>query len=402
VYHAPMKSSPARQRDLLTLIFAFSIGVGVMCIRSGFAVLYPAIAEDLGLSTAEATGSYALSMPIYAVSVIGAGVLLDRLGIRTTMLIALFIETLGIGLAGLSQNMLQLYATWGVLVGIGMSGVGYVANLKLLAVAAPHMMGRGLGVMSAGQGVGALLISPAIRLMIDNAGWRVAQVAVALGILVVLLPLIFLAAPTREVHDTHAAGDDSMLGAIRRQPVAFAWAFLALFAMGYTLLLPTHQVAYLTDVGAPAIVAATIGGVMGGMIAVGGVIGGILADRAGAARLIAVGGIMAALGALCLPLAGPAAPVMVVLYVLGAGAGRGITTVGLGSIQAQVFPGKTLGRISGLMEIGFGMGGLAGPFLTAAGRDALGSYVPGIITAAPAALLVAVGGLAAWKTRERT
>ena len=67
-----------------------------------------------------------------------------------------------------------------------------------------------------------------------------------------------------------------------------------------------------------------------------------------------------------------------------------------------MFPGKTLGRMSGLLEIGFGMGGLAGPWLTAAGRDAFGSYVPGIISAAPAALLVAVGGLAAWRTRSVT
>jgi MFS family permease len=129
--------------------------------------------------------------------------------------------------------------------------------------------------------------------------------------------------------------------------------------------------------------------------------GGWLAGRVGAPRLILTGGIMAALGALALPLAGPDSPLFIALYLLGAGAGRGITTVGLGSIQARVFPGKTLGRISGLLEIGFGMGGLAGPWLTAAARDATGSYVPGIITAAPAALLVAVGGLAAWRTRSK-
>ena len=55
--------------------------------------------------------------------------------------------------------------------------------------------------------------------------------------------------------------------------------------------------------------------------------------------------------------------------------------------------------MSGLLEIGFGMGGLAGPSLTAAGRDMFGSYVPGIVSAAPAAVLVAVGGLVAWRTR---
>jgi MFS family permease len=371
-----------------------------MCIRAGFAVIYPAFEADLHLTTTEATGAYAMSMPIYSVAVIGAGVLLDRIGIRTTMLLSLSIQLLGLVLAGFSQNLVQLYVAWGVLVGLGMSGAGYVANLKMLSVAAPRHLGLGLGVMSAGQGIGALLISPAIQIMIDIGGWRFAQVGIAVIIGLLLFPLILLIAPRAEPHghdnETHA---DSMLGAVRNQPVAFAWAFLALAAMGYTLLLPTHQVAYLTTVGAPAIMAATIGGVMGGMMSVGGVVGGWLASRVGAPRLILTGGIMAGLGALALPFAGPDTPIMIALYLLGAGAGRGITTVGLGSIQAQVFPGKTLGRMSGLLEIGFGMGGLAGPWLTAAGRDAFGSYVPGIVSAAPAAVLVAVGGLAAWRTR---
>lgn len=378
------------------------IGVGIMCIRAGFAVMYPAFAVDLGLSTTEATGSYAMSMPIYSLSVIGAGILLDRMGIRTTMLLGLSFQTLGLVLAGLAQDLTQLYLAWGLLIGIGMSGAGYVANLKMLAVAAPRHVGLGLGVLSAGQGVGALLVSPAIQLMIEIGGWRFAQVVLGLAIAAMLVPFILIAAPGRQPRDEQSGtGGDSMLHVVRTQPVAFAWAFLGLAAMGFTLLLPTHQVAYLNETGMPAIVAAMVGGVMGGMMSVGGVIGGWLANRVGPPRLILAGGMMAALGALMLPLAGPEAPLLVVLYLVGAGAGRGITTVGLGSIQARVFPKESLGRISGLLEIGFGMGGLAGPWLTAAGRDALGSYVPGILSAAPAALLVAVGGLAAWRTRFR-
>jgi MFS family permease len=372
-----------------------------MCIRAGFGVIYPAFGADLHLTTTEATGAYALSMPIYSVAVIGAGVLLDRIGIRTTMLISLSIQLVGLVLAAFAQNLVQLYLAWGVLVGLGMSGAGYVANLKMLSVATPRHLGLGLGIMSAGQGVGSLLISPAIQIMIDMGGWRFAQVGIAVIVGVLLIPWILLVAPRREIHE-HAddeAHADSMIGAIRNQPAAFGWAFLGLASMGYTLLLLTHQVAFLTSVGLPAIVAATIGGVMGGMMSVGGVIGGWLANRVGAPRLILTGGVMAALGALALPFAGPDAPIMIALYLLGAGAGRGITTVGLGSIQARVFPGKTLGRMSGLLEIGFGMGGLAGPSLTAAGRDAFGTYVPGIVSAAPAALLVAVGGLCAWRTR---
>lgn len=391
-----------QRSEFIVLTLAFFIGLVIMSIRAGFAVLYPAIASDLHLTTTEATGAFALSMPVYAVAVIGAGVLLDRLGIRTTMLLALAIETLGVGLAVGARDLAQLYLTWGLLMGIGMSGVGYVANLKLLAVSAPHLIGKGLGMLSAGQGVGALLISPALQLIVDLSGWRHAQAVLAIGSFGILLPLILMVAPGRERASDGASGNtDGMIEAIKRQPRAFALGFVALFAIGYTLLLPTHQVAYLANVGAPSLVAATVGGMMGGMMSLGGVVGGFVCERVGAPRLLLTGGIIGALGTVALTVASPDAPLMIALYLLGAGAGRGIVTVGLGSIQAQVFPGRTLGRISGLLEIGFGLGGFAGPWLTAAARDALGSYVPGLLTAAPAFLLISIAGLAAWGARVR-
>src|SRR3712207_6645992 len=95
--HAP--AAAGRRSDWVTLALAFTIGVGIMSLRAGFSVLYPAIATDMQLSVAEATGAYALSMPVYAVAVIVSGVLLDRIGIRATMLITLTVQTAGVVLA---------------------------------------------------------------------------------------------------------------------------------------------------------------------------------------------------------------------------------------------------------------------------------------------------------------
>jgi MFS family permease len=149
-------------------------------------------------------------------------------------------------------------------------------------------------------------------------------------------------------------------------------------------------VAHLGLVGLPNVVAATAGGLMGACIGVGALLGGWAIDRWGAGRLGLVGALLLATGVAALISTAPASFWLAAIYVLAGGIGRGIIGVNLATVQARAFAGPALGRVSGLLDLGFGFGAFAGPYLTALSRDLTGSYNAGLATALLAGLLAAV------------
>jgi MFS family permease len=201
-----------------------------------------------------------------------------------------------------------------------------------------------------------------------------------------LLPLALLGAPGRA--ESRGQKASRPVGArVWREPL-FWLVFAANVGLGYLQLLPTHQVAHLTLVGLPSLLAATAGGLMGACIGIGALLGGWWVDRWGPGRFGPIGAALFCLGVLGLLGSGPAALGLTAAYVLAGGLGRGTLGVVTAVVQARAFAGPSLGRVSGMFDVGFGLGSFAGPYLTALGRDLSGSYAPGLATCIPAALLV--------------
>ena len=167
------------------------------------------------------------------------------------------------------------------------------------------------------------------------------------------------------------------------------------------MLLPAHQVAHLLLVGLPDQLAATAGGLFGACIGLGALAGGWAIDRWGAGRLGLLGGVLLGAGIVGLLASGPAALAMVACYVVAGGLGRGVLGVNAATFQARAFAGPSFGRVAGLLDLGFGVGAFAGPYLVALSRDLTGSYGPGLATTLLAAVTVAVGPLLAAATLGR-
>ncbi len=293
----------------------------VMGARATFAVLYPAIVIDLGWSVAEVTTAFSAGLLVYPAAVILVGVLVDRLGCRATMLGGCGLLMAGMALLAVSTELWQFYVAFIVAQGLGCAGVGFVAVVKMLAMRYPRRFAAAFGLASVGQGLGSLLISPAVQAVIDLSGWRAGALTFVGVVGVGVLPLVILVAPGREPHhETHARAT------LSQRPTARSWLFLALFvsnaALGYQMLLPTHQVAHLLSAGFAPMSAATTAGLWG------------------------------ACGA-----------------------------------------GPRLGRITGLLDLGFGIGAFLGPWLTAVVHDQSGSFGPGLASGILAACVVSAGGV---------
>lgn len=375
---APRPVAPASR---LAMALGFAAGFIAMAHRSGFGVLYPAMVADQGWTVGEVTAAFSVAMLLYSPTAVLTGQLVDRIGVRATMLLGALVVTVGLGAVGLASELWQLYVLYALGIGIGSSAIGFIPMMKLVSLRASARLGLAIGLFNVGQGIGALVASPVLQLIIDWSGWRAGFVALGLAVITLLGPLILLGAPDRTAsRSAHAGGRAGGIGQVWRQP-AFWLIMAANGAVGYTLLLPAHHVAHLVLAGLPHLLAATAGGLMGACIGLGALLGGWWVDRWGGGRL-GLGGLLAfTLGVAALILTSPDHPWLAGVYVLAAGLGRGVVGVTVSAFQGRAFAGPTLGRVTGLLDLGFGLGAFAGPYLTALGRDLTGSYVPGLASA---------------------
>jgi MFS family permease len=171
--------------------------------------------------------------------------------------------------------------------------------------------------------------------------------------------------------------------------------------LGFQMLVPTHQVAYMLDLHQPATLAATAAGAWGLMMSVGSVIGGWFVDRYGMERVLVASLVLFTLGTLGLVTSTPDLFWLLGSYVLAGGIGRGLLGVILGAAQTKTFAGPHLGRMTGILDVGFGSGAFLGPWGTAVLHDQLGTFAPGFLATIPASIIGAGCTVIALRLRQR-
>ncbi len=372
-----------------------------MGTRVAFAVLYPAIIADRGWSVLDVTGAYSAGLLLYAAIAVLVGFAVDRFGCRLMLLAGAALIALGLIGMALATELWQLYVALMVMIGLGNAGMGFVVLIKLLSLRAGGRFAFAFGLAFTGQGLGSLIVSPAIQEIVDLTSWRTATFLYAVLLAVVVLPATWLLAPGPH-HDAEGANTGS--GGLRDDIMSrtFALFFLANAGLGATLLIQTHQVAFLLDLGFAATVAASTAGAWGAMTSVGALGGGWLVGRLGQGRTLVVGFIVFSAGTLALLFSSPTLLALIAVYVVASGLGRGLLGVTLGAAQTHALAGPRLGRLTGMLDLGFGAGAFFGPWLTAVVHDAAGSFGPGFLMTLGMAALVTVGTLMAARSTGRS
>jgi MFS family permease len=171
-----------------------------------------------------------------------------------------------------------------------------------------------------------------------------------------------------------------------RQPALWL-LFLASVGRGYLLLLSAHQFAHLVQVGFSGAFAATLAGLVGLLQAASGIASGWPVSRWGNFTVHAAATLAVAVGILSLAASQPSLLWLPILYLVFGASGRGALNVCQTSAAREQFGVRDFGKVAGLSEIGFAVGSFAGPSVGAIGHDLTGSYVPGLLTAIPAAML---------------
>ena len=137
------------------------------------------------------------------------------------------IATGGLMLATLARAPWHLYLTLGVLVGGGSVCLGYTGQALFLPNWFVRRRGLALSVAFSGVGVGSIVLLPWLQSLIARAGWRSACWAMAIVMVVLLVPLNLLLRRRPEdlglEPDGDRAGRDAVTGRHFSNVVDSAW-----------------------------------------------------------------------------------------------------------------------------------------------------------------------------------
>lgn len=281
----------------VALTVAFVITVGAMGVRAAPGVIIVPLERAFGWSVGTISG--AVSLNILLVGLTGPFItgLMETLGLRRTILLCLTLLFLGTGLSTFITDTWQLYATWGLMVGIGASAgtVGMAA-----AVANRWFVkhrGLAMGLLASANAAGQLIFLPLLGRLSQDYGWQSVSITVSLTV-AALIPLCAFLLPetpsavglaplgaTFEPPAPPRSGNPFKLAidALRRGVRAVDFWLLAMaFAIcGFSTngLIGTHMISFCVDHGYSQFAGAGILASVGIFSLIGSTVSGWLTDR---------------------------------------------------------------------------------------------------------------------------
>lgn len=403
---ARLLSAPLRYAPLLLVAITLALAYGIWYAYSVFLV---ALLDEFGWSRSALAGAFSIFAIVHGFSNPLVGTLCDR--VRPPILI-------GIGGAGITVSLwytssistaTQLYVGFGGITAISVALCGWVPAVVLVQRRYIHRLGLALGIVSAGVGVGMLIVVPVCQLLIDQFGWRVAYQVLGTTCGVFMIPTaLYLYSITPSSVTPFASkaglGLSPIVSITPRE--AFAkqsfWLMFAAFLFGSicSQTLHVHQVAFLVDHGLEAIMAASVVSVVGFASVVAKIGGGWLSDKI-AREVIFLTSTIILLASIGVLLWVGAHPSLLGAYFFGVLLGVGYSAVAAitPAMVSDRFSGQHYGTILGVGLLGSALGSAFGPWMAGALFDMTGSYTVPFLVAAVSGVITLVAGAKAYRLR---
>lgn len=379
-----LKTEPRFFYGYIVVVMALFIMVVSWALYYSFGVFFKPLLKEFGWTHAMISSAFSLSMIIYGVLGIVVGGLNDRFGPR--MVLTLCGLLLGLGYLLMSQvsTLWQMYLFYGVIIGIGMSGV-WVPQLSTVA---RWFIGRRTlmtGIVLAGVSIGQLIGPPVTTRLIAAYDWRLSYLILG-GVVLLLVVLFaqFLRRDPTQMGQLPYGVDEGKQPELKSDTQAFSlkeavytaqfWvAFSIFFCFGFGVFaIVVHIVPHAIELGISATSAANILSCRGGMSLVGNYVLGGIADRIGNKRIFIVGFIMILAALFWLV---PARELwMLYLFAIIFGFAGGGMAASESPLVAGLFGLSSHGLIYGVVHLGFTAGAAAGPVVTGYIFDLTGSY----------------------------
>ena len=405
----PLARLPFFYGWVVVAVAFITIAIGVN-VRTSFSLLFPPILEEFGWERGVTAGIFSIGFATSMVLSPFLGVSMNRFGPATVMSVGSIVVSASLVLTTYADSQFLIFLSLGCGVVGGAIIFAFTSHAFLLPFWFARKRGLATGIAFSGVGVGAIVMFPWLQGIIDADGWRDACWAMAILLLVIVLPLNLMfqrrrpedlglkpdgdgrkgpAAPAVDnvVDQAWVARNFSLwtaMGTLR-----FWWVSIGLFfGMYIWYAVQVHQTKYLSEIGFTEDAAAFALGMVGMMGVIGQIGLGAFSDRIGRewAWTIAVSGFIAAYLLLLVMKASPSPVLLWIMVVCQGAMGYGMATI-FPSILAELFHGPRFGQIFGGFSAIISVGAALGPWVTGEIYDRVGSYDLAWYVAIAAALL---------------
>jgi MFS family permease len=359
--------------------FVVAAGFAVTCVGFGCVYSFTAFVEPLQRDFGAARGlvSLVFSLAGFLYFSLGgvSGPLADRFGSRRLAIIGMILIAAGLALASFARNLIEVYAAYGLGVGLGV-GCSYVPAMGAVQRWFVKRRGSASGLASSGIGFGTLVIPPLAEFFIGTLGWRdtyliLAALAISVGAGMALLvendPNVRGLGPDGEILPREASQQPSRSaqppGISLRQAVQsrrFIGLYAACLACSFAAFVPfVHLAPYAIDHG----VARSSAVLLVSMIGVGSTLGrffvGALADRLGRPQALTATFLGLALALVIWFESASFWPLALFAFLFGTAYGGWVAL--LPAVVMDYFGGRNISGLIGILYTSAGIGTLIGP-----------------------------------------
>ncbi|MDR3514839.1 MAG: MFS transporter [Azospirillaceae bacterium] len=165
-------------------------------IRATPSVLIVPLEQSLHWSRASISLAIAINIALYGLMGPFAAALMQRIGVRLTIIIALGLLCLGTAISTTMTRPWHMILLWGLMVGAGTGIVGMTLGATIATRWFDRRRGLVMGVLSASSATGQLVFLPALAWIAETWGWRPVSWTMA-TVALLAIPLVALLLPER-------------------------------------------------------------------------------------------------------------------------------------------------------------------------------------------------------------
>ena len=177
-------------RAIIVVALGFLALALVFSARAALGLAMPIWENDLDWSRGYVSNVAAVALLIMAVASPISGFILDRKGLRFTLLLGLIAVFISCIVISMAQSAWVLLIGFGIIGGVGFGIVATHMVASAVARVYPENVGFASGIATSGSSAGQFLIVPLIALIFASFSWRWGFAGIAVGI-ACLIPLVW-------------------------------------------------------------------------------------------------------------------------------------------------------------------------------------------------------------------